>query len=51
MKELKLFNLKCEDKDNIYNIIITATDIDRAVELSKKYLKEFKATPIGIWEL
>lgn len=48
---MKLFNLKCEDKNNIYNIIITAVDIDRAVEISKEYLNKYKLYPIGIWEV
>lgn len=50
-KELKLYNLKCEDIDNIYNVTIYAKDIDQANELSKGYLKKLNAYPIAIWEV
>ena len=48
---MKVFNLKCEDRENIYNIRIEALNIDKAVELSKEYLNKYKLYPLGIWEV
>lgn len=48
---MKIFNLKCEDDENIYDIRIEALNIDKAVELSKEYLNKYNLYPIGIWEV
>ena len=51
MKETKLFNLKCEDRHNIYNITIEAENIDKAIDLAKEYLAENNLEPLSIWEV
>lgn len=48
---MKVFNLKCEDKENIYNVTIIALDINEAVDLAKNYLNKYNLYPIGIWEV
>ena len=48
---MKVFNLKCEDKENIYDIRIEALDIDIAVDLAKEYLNKYKLYALAIWEV
>lgn len=48
---MKLFNLKCEDAENIYNIRIMALNIDKAIELAIEYLNKYNLYPLGIWEV
>ena len=48
---MKVFNLKCEDKENIYDIRIQALNIDKAIELAINYLNENQLYPLGIWEV
>ena len=48
---MKLFNLKCEDAENIYEVTIEAINIDKAIELAINYLNENQLYPLGIWEV
>ena len=48
---MKVFNLKCESEDHIYNVSIEAENIDKAIELAKEYLNEYNLSPMAIWEV
>ena len=45
-----MYNLQCEDKENIYDVTFVALDIDEAYELAKDYLNKYSLYPIGMWE-